>query len=562
MKKILLLVAVILGALSLPVYANSFSEVRFDVDSQTLIVEGNADLNPNSELQAVTIRVFKPGYYPENIEELSKAEKKSVIAFVKQTTLNNGGSFSFTYSPQVIEYGVHHISVVTPNGKVLSDNILFLDVTERNKLLSDLNGADEKTEMKSVLANYTYLYNDLQIVNEIRTDLPEIDVIDSVSGMIAGQAFSDIDSVSKEIEKAAIVTLINNTADSEGIINVFDKYKDVLEFSNNKVYSELYLNVADEISSQFVSQNYVNAGEFSKKFHDVVILYKINSVTNYTGVTAIFEAGKSYLKDCNYSEFNQLNSYRKVYAEKYIAERIGTVGDIDSLEQIFNEAVSKAKNVNESNNSGGSSGGGSSHSGGIVGGSGIVIGGGNTSQSTKSEFNDLGQAEWAVESINALYKKGIISGVGDGKFMPLGQVTREQFTKMIIEAYNLNTELSTTTFADVKTDAWYSSYIASAVINGIVNGISEKAFGIGENITRQDMAVIAYRAAQKHGISFAGISYDKFSDDNEIADYAKDAVYALKECGVMNGIGDNLFAPKAFATRAEAAKMIYGLISK
>jgi len=41
---------------------------------------------------------------------------------------------------------------------------------------------------------------------------------------------------------------------------------------------------------------------------------------------------------------------------------------------------------------------------------------------------------------------------------------------------------------------------------------------------------------------------------------AKNAVYVMKETGIVNGIGDNLFAPKANATRAMAAKIIYGLV--
>ena len=45
---------------------------------------------------------------------------------------------------------------------------------------------------------------------------------------------------------------------------------------------------------------------------------------------------------------------------------------------------------------------------------------------------------------------------------------------------------------DVKEDAWY--YIAQNL--GVVQGIGDNKFGIGSNITRQDMAVMAYRAAQ------------------------------------------------------------------
>ena len=52
----------------------------------------------------------------------------------------------------------------------------------------------------------------------------------------------------------------------------------------------------------------------------------------------------------------------------------------------------------------------------------------------------------------------------------------------------------------------------------------------------------------------------EFSDDEMISDYAKDAVYALRGAGVIKGVSDLEFAPLANATRAQAAKMIYGLL--
>ena len=47
-----------------------------------------------------------------------------------------------------------------------------------------------------------------------------------------------------------------------------------------------------------------------------------------------------------------------------------------------------------------------------------------------------------------------------------------------------------------------------------------------------------------------------FSDDATISDYAKEAVYALKNSGAVSGYGENDFRPLGNATRAEAAAMI------
>lgn len=86
-------------------------------------------------------------------------------------------------------------------------------------------------------------------------------------------------------------------------------------------------------------------------------------------------------------------------------------------------------------------------------------------------------------------------------------------------------------------------------------------FGIGSNITREDMAVIAYRTAVVCGLMEDGERESEFvfEDDAQISDYAKTAVYRLAEEEIINGVGDDYFAPKSNLTRAQAAKIIYGV---
>ena len=51
-----------------------------------------------------------------------------------------------------------------------------------------------------------------------------------------------------------------------------------------------------------------------------------------------------------------------------------------------------------------------------------------------------------------------------------------------------------------------------------------------------------------------------FADYDNISDYAKEAVGALAAKGIINGVSDTMFAPKATATRAQAAKLVYAII--
>ena len=109
-------------------------------------------------------------------------------------------------------------------------------------------------------------------------------------------------------------------------------------------------------------------------------------------------------------------------------------------------------------------------------------------------------------------------------------------------------------FDDVDNTAWYYAYIAAAYNAGIVNGIDADRFGVGEYITREQMAAMACRALNVTDIP--GTALAVFADDSEISAYAQDSVYYMQYKGIINGIGNNLFAPKANASRAQAAKII------
>ena len=180
----------------------------------------------------------------------------------------------------------------------------------------------------------------------------------------------------------------------------------------------------------------------------------------------------------------------------------------------------------------------------------------------KISFNDIGGVPWAKESIKELAAKGIISGMGGNAFKPNDKVTRAQFIKMLMQAFGLADKNAKCTFTDVQEGAWYYSSIAAAEELGIVKGKADGTFGINDEISRQDMAVMSYRAAQSAKISLSGsVGATEFTDKSDISSYAVDAVSAMQGAGIINGLGDGKFAPAGQSTRAQAAAVIYRLFN-
>ena len=162
---------------------------------------------------------------------------------------------------------------------------------------------------------------------------------------------------------------------------------------------------------------------------------------------------------------------------------------------------------------------------------------------------------WYYNDVMLLSEKNIVSGDGTGAFSPNNNVTREQFLKMLILATGIDAEEGENTFADVDENAWYKPYVLKAKNFGIVNGISDSEFGIGRNITRQDMAVMIARIIDKLNVKTTEIETDKFADENSISDYAKDSVGFMKSIGLIEGY-NNEFRPLDNLTRAESATII------
>lgn len=169
-----------------------------------------------------------------------------------------------------------------------------------------------------------------------------------------------------------------------------------------------------------------------------------------------------------------------------------------------------------------------------------------------TDLTDISNS-YAKDAINELVEAGILNGVGNGQFNPTGNISRQDFAIILAKSLNLDTDQypATATFSDVPASHYSYSYIEAAVKAGLVNGIGDGKFGVGANLTRQDMAVLFVRAL---GVETDGLGEKlAFSDSNKIAGYAKDAVGFAVEAGLLSGVGNNSFNPIGTAARQDVA---------
>lgn len=240
-----------------------------------------------------------------------------------------------------------------------------------------------------------------------------------------------------------------------------------------------------------------------------------------------------------------------------------TFKDSASFKTAYNSALSAAQNSSQSGSGGGGGGGGSTNKTPTVASVQMSASDYTPSSSltpVQKTFNDIDNYEWAMPGILALADRNIINGVAEDRFDPSRNITREEFAKILVGALGASDyAYSNNVFSDAKDSDWFVKYINVAAQLGIVKGVGNGVFGTGNNITRQDMAVMIYNALKYRNANMSTGTF-RFDDDAQIAGYAKDAVGALHELGAINGVTETTFAPTGLATRAQAAKIIYSVL--
>ena len=170
---------------------------------------------------------------------------------------------------------------------------------------------------------------------------------------------------------------------------------------------------------------------------------------------------------------------------------------------------------------------------------------------------------WAKPSVTAMEKANLIPGALKDDADLTKNVSREEFAELITTYYNAvekQTSIPSPTeskFTDTK-----NPLIVMANKLGIVGGYPDGSFKPYNNITRQEIAVMANQAEKQLTNIGQTKNVDKFSDKAKIADWAKESVGSLSNAGGIGGYPDGTFKPTNNMTKQEAIALVSNLAVK
>lgn len=502
---------------------------------ETVLISGS--IGSSLKRGQVTVTVF---FDSKTDADITEGDNKGTIAFIKKVQSEPDGTFSVLWEPE--KNGMYDIKAVSSGGICVFEDFWYTSLKELKRL--------QKVLLEGNSEDIAEVLNDEDSLNtlEINTELLKgRNVQNTAEALVALREYNKetIDAV-QYVEDAVKLARFKSEKSEEA----FSLYAEILEkydvpFDNKAVYDALDNGaVKSGVLENFSQKSTGKLEAANDELKAEVILSGTEKSLWSECEKYLLMIDEKILDGCGSKSYVLKNTAGKRYSS------------LSELQSSVEKLVKDSKKEQS---------GGKSSTGGTVGGKNVSMKLETTGNDNKASektvrkvFSDVPESHWAFDAVNYLRWNNIVNGDTNNSFNPEKNVSRAELVKMLVCAFNVKG--STCDFADVNSGDWFYGYVAAAFTKGLINGDGSN-FRPNEDITRQDAAVIIFRFAENSGKKYTDGDLT-FEDADSISDYAKNAVAALSSDGTINGIDGKRFAPQERLTRAQCAKMIYGIITE
>ncbi len=531
-----------------------------DASADEIRVSGTA-----SNGQQIFVTVYYPGYSNETLLYGDLANVSKMLAYANKTvSADNKYSFDFKLFENGDENGGGMFKVIVTSGdtKFPETEFEFYFYGSKIDVIEDIN--------ESTSENIAQLLQDaVKIYSMADSDLWKsgseaqiLTVLKNIKETKANKKFDlDVNAFSSILADSMIVGNINNKK-TDILVEDNILTDDILSKAETDVKNDYLNSLSQEgiiaLNTEFFNQSYSYPEEIGTSLKKLIAFY-----------------GVKYYKDSGYGHIDSfINKYRTVYEDEGF--NLAGLEALSNKNLFYSSFLSyPSSNLSElkinfnmvldyylalSNEDSGSSGGGGFSGGGKVSSSNTYVPEVVPVEPvtpSATTFKDMDEADWATTAVDTLKNKNIITGYNDNTFKPMQHINRAEFAQLLLNLADA-TEYKMTEENTVAFDDVGDEWYKTAVLKIAGAGVIN---GKGNNTFAPLEEITREDAAvmiyRLLSKEFSFTEKAEFSDYGDISTYASDAISYLSGVKIISGKGDNLFMPKSVITRAEAAQLIY-----
>ncbi len=504
--------------------------------------------NINSEYSVVGVR--------EKSSNRADFENYSFIYSVQ----NDDNSYSVTFeAPVSMKSGEYTAVVFDGTGNFDEIDFDFIAESDIKSALAEINEAKASEEET--------LWQAIKRIAEANERFLGIDT--SAADLMPEWVYTNLgkgipyEKLSAFQENFGFFTALSAISQSDDAEKVIDENLEVLGISLDNCAEKYRKNkmiksgIAKRVAAALKKSLTNTKSEFLKLYRLSACFEVMHNAVSWGEIDEVFSDFNGDLTLSSYNSYKNMSSDKKAQVCRALLNLSESELSADGIRNKFESAY---KSAQAADNSGGktSSGGG----GGGGGGSSFTVKEPlpkTDEEENPVKFMDIDDCTWAKKQIIEFYKNGFINGKSEESFCPYDNVTRAEFIKILCLSLGISAD-GNCSFSDLSKDDWSYPYICAAYNKGIVGGYEDGSVRGASSITREEMAVMAYRAALISGISLEQVlSGVSFIDGEKISFWAYEAVMGLARSDILHGMGGDLFFPEKLAGRAETVVFLSNL---
>ena len=173
-------------------------------------------------------------------------------------------------------------------------------------------------------------------------------------------------------------------------------------------------------------------------------------------------------------------------------------------------------------------------------------------------FVDVDKSEWYYTAVQYAYENGLFSGTSATTFAPEDTLSRSMVVSVLYRLSGSPSVTDNQSFSDVSSGLWYTDAVNWAAGTSVIDGVGDNRFAPESDITREQLATILYRYAKNmHLTDASDAELSRFKDADTVSDWAAEAMVWAVANGLISGTSDTTLSPKDTATRAQFAQIMY-----